>query len=780
MAVDMNSGSSLNAGPTDSDDPAMIHAETRTAEDEHDALSPTDGYFRAMPPQPNDEYVPDPEQENTPAAKEIEAREAQERRTREREARQAASQSVPVSRRRDASPAASSIVSASSAGSAETTAPQDSEGTRWTRRRAQRSALPSYDDAMAERPYQGHQVVDSDQRTYRTMSEGNDNAPGPSLAEAVHSSPDIESQPLLQSRYQSGGDGDDDREWLRHKERTLRAWWKRQTRRQLARKLVILLGFACAIALVAPFIQLAKEISDTDHHHIEPGRPSRPGNGTTPTPVQPQPEPVPEPAPTSIIDPNPTTTPEPINPDDPDDLTRGRFEADALSFCKNHAIRDSRNTLHWNFPDPGKVELKQTSTAAFALHALLRTSVDFGGGSPENAGIIHDDMSNQYSSDEGHKIRHRGQVIIERKKRGRGVSIQLGAYYSDKALSHQTGFAADGTSILYQVPQTAYGDFEQDSDLCVYSFAVIQVQPGYNLSRLAVAAESMSIDVKDTFDVGPKSGRLELTSTIGAVRFPEPQADISAIKVRDIYIETAAGSITGTFPLLDNLKLVAKAGQIDISIDPREADPRVVKPAKLDIETTAGEVIADVPRLPQAPDKRRRHWPPFRDYQTSIKTVVGNMDLRLLHGTDTVIESTAGRISALLLPCDDPSTNSSITIQARSSLINLDIANSLYLSGAVLNNLHTKVSTTVGSQSVGLPLKWEGRLSGSAVAGSYNIPLTDFVADRAGGIPGTPLLYSIKGHRGNGDSRVESSSISGAIEWRDAQVSPEHYGQDST
>lgn len=150
---------------------------------------------------------------------------------------------------------------------------------------------------------------------------------------------------------------------------------------------------------------------------------------------------------------------------------------------------------------------------------------------------------------------------------------------------------------------------------------------------------------------------------------PSPSYDFNS---RIIDVHTTSAPINGAWPLYDYLGLQSTAGDIRVTVNPKEADADYPKPAILYIKTLSGDVKVREPiHAAQAtfhiaqdtfptgsPDRRRAEaqaetYLPPREYRVDVHTTSGEIDVVAAFGLSGGFKSTSGTVSLELLPVLD-------------------------------------------------------------------------------------------------------------------------------
>jgi hypothetical protein len=113
---------------------------------------------------------------------------------------------------------------------------------------------------------------------------------------------------------------------------------------------------------------------------------------------------------------------------------------------------------------------------------------------------------------------------------------------------------------------------------------------------------------------------------------------------RRIVVETISGSITGNYPLLDDLLLSSQSGEITVEVSPQAASKSAPAPADLEVQTASGTIRVDLPF------KGANYLPPSRDYITRVHSTSGSIYGSYYLGSESSFKTTSGTIDITTLP----------------------------------------------------------------------------------------------------------------------------------
>ena len=237
------------------------------------------------------------------------------------------------------------------------------------------------------------------------------------------------------------------------------------------------------------------------------------------------------------------------------------------------------------------------------------------------------------------------------------IRVNLDMYFSDQAMIMGTRFKADDDSVsLYTRSDIALDPDSSKSSHCMYLSITVWISPNTSLKHISIQTQFLSVTFHDglSFD----TDLLEVQALFNTISFPPTHSIHPTINSREIILGTTSGSITGSFPLYDLLRINTHSGTISIDVVPKNASATSPKPAVLDIHSGSGSISISTPLL-TASSPHILTTIPDRDYQSSISADYGSLSLTLIHGTGTTLTTISGSISATLHP---------VTISSRSDI----------------------------------------------------------------------------------------------------------------
>ncbi|KAI1112943.1 hypothetical protein F5Y14DRAFT_462934 [Nemania sp. NC0429] len=349
---------------------------------------------------------------------------------------------------------------------------------------------------------------------------------------------------------------------------------------------------------------------------------------------------------------------------------------------------------------------------------------------------------NVYKHPGSMSVRVGGQVNVRRLGRGDGdprMVLEIAA--NEPKLLLRTSLDADLQEIKVSLPE-AYESPVHGQRPCVEIKGTVWVPEGAEISLLSLRAIHLDIRLFDDLHLRV-ADYAELSSVVGHIQAGAserdgqgaptidphhgfvPAKDSWAFDSRAIEVHTTSGSINGTWPLYDTLGLHTTAGNISVSITPKEALANGQKPAVLSLSSLSGVISAVEPvhNLSQIPR---------RDYVVDVKSTAGSIHGALAFSTDTTAHITAGALVLDLLPVINtgkitPQKPAQLETKTTSGATSVRILEPLFFGGddkavagrapRALDCLQATHQSTSGRIGLRYPQAWEGMLYAQTTGG---------------------------------------------------------------
>ena len=293
---------------------------------------------------------------------------------------------------------------------------------------------------------------------------------------------------------------------------------------------------------------------------------------------------------------------------------------------------------------------------------------------------------------------------------------------------------------------------------CTHTIVTVYVSVGTPINLIEVTATSFPVTFHN--DLSLVADRLSVSTTSGDIAFPTELGNTSALNVRSIIVDSTSGTITGSYRLLDLLKVTSHSGSIAIDIEPCEVAVEDPKPAQLILHTLSGSITARTPAMFRAFTEEGKSTVPPRDYRSAVSTSSGSIHVGLIHGSKTSVGCNSGRIDATLAPYGFLKARSDIDVSSHSGSIDTTVLPSLSDPGEPMRYLWSSYRYTSGSLRMTYPSDWEGKIEGSTISGSITVewPGVKVLEGGDSGV-GFRRLRAIKG---KGDATTSFNGISGS------------------
>lgn len=323
------------------------------------------------------------------------------------------------------------------------------------------------------------------------------------------------------------------------------------------------------------------------------------------------------------------------------------------------------------------------------------------------------------------------------------ITVKMSYAVSPSVNINSIRYISTATGLTIGDPSFSDGfdSIRPDATACLGLSIVLYMAPAASLNTLNISSTHMGMQIHTGVDLTVKtSTSIALTTgTLDAASFPS----------RQTYLTTTSGSISGAFALDNALSVSTTSGSVSIAISPIPASfssSSSSTPALLSISTLSGSIRADVTRTRI----------PTRDYQTHITTTVGAVHASLIHGSLTNLTSTAGALTADIMPFTS-STASTLRTHTQSGLTTLVLSAPYGARGTPLTGLLSTHTSVVGGLDVVYPEEWEGVLVGRSGGGAVRVRGRELVLVGEEEREGERMVEAKKGEgKGGGRMVVES------------------------
>lgn len=269
--------------------------------------------------------------------------------------------------------------------------------------------------------------------------------------------------------------------------------------------------------------------------------------------------------------------------------------------------------------------------------------------------------------------------------------------------------------------------------------------PSDDKSRTSVSSTTSDVEPSNTPQYHQRKWTPSITNLLPL--WLRGSATILAPTIQDSqrkqYISTNSHPLTGTYPLLDLLRVTSQSGRINITIGPQPSDPAVPAPAELRISSLSGSIGVNVPFFNV----------PEREYITAIDSTSGAIDARIIHGVTTRVESLSGSLSLRLVMVGKGASSLSTSCKSGRTEVSLAAGSS----EVVIEDMKSEHRTLSGIMVLRYPKEWEGTIEGRSTGGSMNLHG-----------PGVTIVrqspHEVVARKGDGGSRMEVKTMSGSVD----------------
>ena len=216
---------------------------------------------------------------------------------------------------------------------------------------------------------------------------------------------------------------------------------------------------------------------------------------------------------------------------------------------------------------------------------------------------------------------------------------------------------------------------------------------------------------------------------------------------RETIIHRTSNTISGSYDLLDLLKLSTVSATINVSVDPKKANGTSI--AKFVACTTSGTIHA---RFPSFADDI-----PIRDFHTTVDSTSGSLGGTYVLGSTTSFRSNSGSLNLALTPVTG-NYGTELVTHTVSGGHTIDV-----LSGdsKAVANLIVRCRSSSGSITIRVPSDFSGTIAGKSTSGSVHI-----------GGKGVKITNEerwssgkrIEASKGDGNGRISVETVSGSVD----------------
>ncbi|MCJ1387169.1 hypothetical protein MMC18_000009 [Xylographa bjoerkii] len=366
----------------------------------------------------------------------------------------------------------------------------------------------------------------------------------------------------------------------------------------------------------------------------------------------------------------------------------------------------------------------------------------------------HNDYRQIYTSGELH-IRASNEHLEQ------DVRVELTMHYSDKVIVSNIQFKESRASLQLFSPSVLSGGSLLSAHPCIFIVATVWIRPGARLDILELQSQTMKIIFHEGLSLD--TDKIDARTLAGSIQFPPGNSTRVDVNPREIDIATSSGSVSGTFPLYDLLKISTQSGSIKINVEPKDALASKPVPAALKLKTVSGTIHVDTPMLLFEDGHLLTSSVPVRDYQADISSSSGSLHAGIVHGSRLNMQTSSGSITAVLSPYGSLADDSRLTVEDGSGSVDVTVLSSISDPGKPMRNFYSEYTCSTGSLRLHYPSEWEGTVSGETLSGSIKTDWPGMRIVKNGDRDGHYFTKNFKGLVGHGDGLLHFRCISGSV-----------------
>ena len=308
--------------------------------------------------------------------------------------------------------------------------------------------------------------------------------------------------------------------------------------------------------------------------------------------------------------------------------------------------------------------------------------------------------------------------------------------------------------LLLQAPLMSGTGRERPSQSpCLDLYIQVSIRPGLNLLDFEIASGNLNVHVDSNSlnsEIQDSSSSIRVTNRT-EIAVLRGNIKAAAWSSRETYVNAVSGHVGGNFSLLDVVDVRTHSGEIDIAVNPQEADNQWPGPARFVALANSGAINVQFPTETDIPQ---------RHYITRIETASGRIRGSYILGATTSLNSLSGSVKAELLPFYTSNNGSKLDIKSTSGSIDM------YIKQAHPNSSHSWAGTThaIRSSTGAITLHyegWEGVFEGQSISGNIRLKGQDWRII-SGESPGRVWEY-IRAKKGSDGGRIQAATHSGSI-----------------
>ena len=323
-------------------------------------------------------------------------------------------------------------------------------------------------------------------------------------------------------------------------------------------------------------------------------------------------------------------------------------------------------------------------------------------------------------------------------------------------------------SLMLNTPKQISTDPDEQNDPCVYINATIWIKPHTVLNNMAIDTQTMSIIYHEGLQL-TINNRLWMSATVGSVTMPGSNGIGTSFFYRSLDASFGSGSVIGTYCLFNSLSIGTRSGNIDVNIVPRAQLGDDVEHSFLNLKSVNGDIKAKTLDLHDIQLGPLPQSNPYRAFHSTVSTSSGKIEVQLIHGNSTSLNSMSGSINAILIPFDNMPQASEITVTNAGGDNNITVTPSIFQSQSPIKRLYGFFTSYTGNMCITFPTTWEGKLRGQTLSGGVWIDWSSLsiISDSK---PQGPYWRRLIAVKGSGEGEISFQETSGSMELRDGSV----------
>ena len=341
------------------------------------------------------------------------------------------------------------------------------------------------------------------------------------------------------------------------------------------------------------------------------------------------------------------------------------------------------------------------------------------------------------------------------------IRVEPTMHYSDQIIMGKVELKVNRAGLQIFSPSVLPEGSLLSAQPCMYMMINIWIRPGLCLDTLEIQSQTMKIIFHEGLSL--KTDEINARALAGSIEFPTGNSTKVDVNPRVINIGTSSGSVVGTFPLYDLLKVSTHSGSIRINVEPKDALASKPVAAVLDLHTASGSVNVDTPMLLLGDGNLLASSVPVRDYQTDISSDSGSLHVVIVHGSKLNMQTSTGSITGVLSPYGSLDNDSHLTVSDGSGSVDMTILSSISNPGKPMRNFYSEYKCSTGSLRLHYPKEWEGTVEGETLSGSIKADWPGMRIIKNGDRDGHYFTKKFKGLVGDGDGLLHFGCVAGSV-----------------